>query len=102
MRSTTFYTVLLSADTPAAQVLRPDPNRVIAYVQAGGADVVLCKSKGEAQANTSDPTYAAPNGALLPFGNTCPTPLDTTGEVWAGGATYPAQVSVIVVTEAAE
>lgn len=101
-RSVTFRTIVLSSDVPVDQVMQPDPNRVIAYVQAGGADVVLTKSKGDAQANTRDASYSAPVGTLLPFGNTVPYPLETNDEVWVGSAVYPAQVSVTIVTESQE
>jgi hypothetical protein len=101
-RSVVFYTVVLTSDEPAKQVLRPDPNRVIAYVQAGGANVVLTTNRADAQSrqNTGDTGLAQPNGALLPYGNTSPTPLETTSEVWAATPTYPAQVSVVAVYEA--
>lgn len=102
LRAVSLYTVVLTADEPAKQVLQPDPNRVIARVQAGGNNVVLARTKGDAQAaaNTGDVTLARPNGMLLPYANATPYPLETTGEVWAAAAAYPAQVAVSVITEA--
>jgi len=99
-RIVTFYTLTFDSSRTVHQVLRPDPNRVIAYVQAGGANIVLARTKGDAQANTADATYSQPNGTLLPYGNTVPYPLATTSEVWAASAVYPAQLAVTVITEA--
>lgn len=98
-RRSLLFTLTFSALTPFRQVCGPDPCRVRLLVQAGGADVVLCKSQGEAQANTGDPAYAAPTGMLLPFGNAGPWPLDTTDELWAAAAVYPAQLAVTIITE---
>jgi hypothetical protein len=97
-RTVTFYTLTFDSSRTVHQVLRADPNRVIAYVQAGGANIVLTKSKGDAQSNVSDATYAQPHGLLLPYANAAPYPLDTTSEVWAGCASYPAQLAVTVIT----
>ena len=97
-RAVSFYTLVLTADDPVQQVLRPDPNRVTARVQAGGANVVLTKTKGAGQNATADAAQATPHGMLLPYTNTAPYPLDTTGEVWAAAASYPAQVAVSVIT----
>lgn len=97
---TTLYTVVLTAANTYQLVLPHKPRRVCAYVQAGGANVVLCGSSSDAQKNTADPTYASPHGALLAFGNTSPTPIQGENEVWGGAAVYPAMVSVIDITEA--
>jgi hypothetical protein len=94
-----FFTIVLTSIEPVKQILPPDPKRIIAYVQAGGFNVVLTTTKGDAQHNTSDPTYATPTGMVLPYGNTAPYPLPTTGEVWAASASYPAQVTVTTITE---
>lgn len=100
-RTAIFRTFVLSSATPVDRILGPEPNRVIAYVQAGGNNVVLAGSKAQAQAsaNINDTTLANANGCILPYNNTTPYPLETTTEVWAAAASYPAQVTMTVIYE---
>lgn len=48
-------TVLLTSDTPADQLLRPDPNREYAIIIARGNDIVLTERKGDAQTAAGQP-----------------------------------------------
>lgn len=90
-----FDTVVLTADEPVKQLLKPDPNRAWAIIQVFDNTIVLTTSKGNAQAaaNTGDTTLARPIGAIVPTGVV--VPLRQQNEVWAAAATYPTRISVI-------
>lgn len=83
------HTVYLTAQTNVALVFGRDMSRKVAYVQAVTADVTLCTSKSNAMAG---------EGAILPHGNTAPTPVEGVNELWAYASSVPAQVSVIECT----
>lgn len=89
-------TVVLTADTPVDQLLKPDPNREWVVIIARTNPVVLTESKGNGQAaaNVGDPTGANPNGAMIPANTVIKMPA-ITSELWAAAATYPTPVSVI-------
>jgi hypothetical protein len=89
-------TIVLTTDEPVAQLLRPDPGREYAIIIPRTNDVVLCESKGDAQAtsNVSDTTFARPNGGVIPKDVEIRIPL-ITSELWAAAATYPTRVTVL-------
>lgn len=91
-----FYTVTLTTDEPVKQVLPPSPNREYALLISLDNDVVLADSKSNAQAsgNVSDTSLARPTGAAIPTGVVIP--MADQGEVWAGAASYPSRISVLV------
>lgn len=98
----TVRTFLFSAASPSHVVLPADATRLIAYVQAGGNNVVICTDKGMEQ----DPAnlvagLPAPNGLVIPFGNTGPYPLRGINEFRAVAASYPAQLTVSIIHESA-
>lgn len=92
---TILRSVILTADEPAKQLVPPNPNLERLIVTAFTNNVVLSKTKGDAQAagNVAS-SITNPNGTLLADG----TPYKigrTTSEIWASTGTYPTIVSVI-------
>ncbi len=89
-------TVVLTADEPVKQLLRPDPHREYAIVIARTNDVVLTETRGDGQApaNTADATLASPNGGVIPHDVEISLP-SITSELWAAAATYPTRVTVL-------
>lgn len=75
---------------PVRPLLPADPDRVCAWIQATGGDVVLCASQPDAQ-------QSPPQGAVLPSANTAPWPVAGQGAVWAAQKTA-ASSCVISVT----
>jgi hypothetical protein len=95
------YTVVLTSTQPVRSILDLDARRRYALVQAGGSNVIISNSKSEAE-NTANQAAGQPNpiGMVLPYGNTTPTKIPG-GEHWyAAAASFPAQVTVLVVMEA--
>lgn len=93
-------TVVLTSTTPVQTILDANPKRAYALVQAGGFDVVISNSKGEAE-NQANQVAGLPNpiGMVLSYGNTMPTKIPG-GERWyAAAAQYPAQVTILAVLE---
>ena len=94
------YTVVLTSTNPVQTILDGDDSRVYALVQAGGFDVVINNSLGEAQ-NAANQVSGLPDpiGMVLSCGNTAPTRIDGGQRWWAAAAQYPAQVTVLAVQE---
>lgn len=89
-------TLVLTSDEPAQQLLRPDPDLDFAWVFCFTNNVVLSKSKGDAQASgNTAATITRPNGSLIPSG--VMVPIETTSELWVSTGTYPTMVSVFPV-----
>jgi hypothetical protein len=76
---TRFLTETVNDTNPVRPLLPDDSDRVSAWVQATGGDVVLCASQSDAQ-------HAPPQGSTLPMGNTAPWPVRGQGAVWAAQA----------------
>lgn len=95
------YTVVLTSAITTEAILELDPKRLYALVAAGGNDVIINTSKGEAQ-NVANTTTGLPNpiGFYLSAGFTVPTKLPGGQKWYASAAAYPAQVTVLVVSEA--
>ena len=94
------YTVVLTSTNPVQTILDLDDSRSYALVQAGGFDVVINNSNGEAQ-NAANQVSGLPDpvGMVLSCGNTAPTRIPGGERWWAAAAEYPAQVTVLVVQE---
>lgn len=92
---TILRSVILTADEPAKQLVPPNPNLERLIVTAFTNEIVLSRTKGDAQAaGNLASSITNPNGTLLATGY----PYDigrTTSEMWASTGTYPTIVSVI-------
>lgn len=75
---------------PVRPLLPDDPDRLCAWIQASGGDVVLCASQADAQ-------QSPPAGAVLSAANTGPWPVRGEGALWAAQKTA-ASTCVISVT----
>lgn len=95
-----YRTVTLTAAQPVAVVAGDEPYRCGLIVQASGTnDVYLCDSEASALAViNAGPGGGADVGYLLPHANTAPTSWEDSGEIWAAAVTYPASLSVIIIS----
>lgn len=95
------YTRVLTEAVPFDEILPQDESRICAWAQAGGANVVISTSQGQAgDPNNQVSGLPYPNGFVLPSTNTAPTPIEGIQRTFATAAAYPAQVTIMVVREA--
>lgn len=97
----TYRTIVLTTTSPVQNLLGTDPSRCHVLVQATTNDVVLAATEAQAQDAANQASgIPAPDGFLLPHANTAPARLETTEQLWAAAATYPAIVSLAIAAPA--
>lgn len=105
-RDVTFRTIVLTAANPIRVLCAADLSREYLLVSAATNDVVLCENQSKAE----DPANSVaglpnPEGYLLKASATTaganlsfdPVRLESTDLIWVTAASFPAQVSVLLV-----
>ena len=66
-----------------ADLLPYDPSRKIAWIQAGGSNIVICTDISQAQdAQNQVSGLPYPNGLVIPSTNTAPWPVEGVQRMW--------------------
>lgn len=99
-RSVRYRTVTLSQAQPVAVVAGTEPLRHCLVVQVSGSnDVYLTDSEASALAVANAGTGGGADTAfLLSHANPVPVPYESTEQVWAAAVTYPAVLSVMIIS----
>jgi hypothetical protein len=92
----TCRTIVLDANTPWAQLLPQDPLRVRARIFTITNGVVICHSVSQAQDlnNTTDQTFATPNGCLISSGVSAI--IEGTQQLFVATSKFPTRVGLII------
>lgn len=98
----TCTTLILTATDPVQQLAPIDPlRRDCIVMQAGDNDIIICASKGEAQAGSNSTALLPnPSGALMLKTVLAPLSIRTQGRLFVTAQAFPTRVSVIITRRA--